>query len=420
MIGWRSVRLGEVADDVTVGHVGPMISEYQEAGIPFLRSLNVEPFRINTNDLRHISPNFNQRLRKSELRPGDVVIVRTGKPGTCSVIPESLPIANCSDLVIVRPSHDIDARFLMYYVNSAATGHIAAHLVGAVQQHFNVASARQLQILLPSIDEQRAIAHILGTLDEIARTLFTSWFVNFDPVRVKSEGRQPEGMDATTAALFPDRLVDSDLGLIPEGWSIGTLENIATLSKRTVRPSQHRDEFFDHYSLPSFDKGQIPARELGGQINSNKTLVVPDSVLISKLNPHIPRVWMPMLAIDIRSICSTEFLVLVPNTSIKREFLFSYLVSSRFSNDFQSRVTGTTGSHQRVTPDSLMSIQMCLPSDNLVDHFGAATKPFFDLTASNRSESIVLAELRDTLLPELLSGRIQAPVAGHLAGAVVS
>ena len=163
---WRDVALEDVADELTVGYFGPMASEYVDEGIPFLRSLNVDPLRINKNDLKFITPEFHSRIRKSRLTPGDVVIVRTGKPGSCSVVPEWLADANCSDLVIVRCGPQLDNRFLAYYVNTVAGDHVAAHLVGAVQQHFNVGSASTLRIKLPPLAEQKAIAAVLGALDD--------------------------------------------------------------------------------------------------------------------------------------------------------------------------------------------------------------------------------------------------------------
>src|SRR5690606_24312717 len=153
---WRDVFLEDVAAEITVGYVGPMASEYVEAGIPFLRSQNVEPLRINDNDLKFITPEFHQNIQKSRLTPGDGVIVRTGKPGSCSVIPDSLTEANCSDIVIVRCGAELDNRFLSYYINTVATAHVNAHLVGAVQQHFNVGSARKMRINLPPLPEQKA------------------------------------------------------------------------------------------------------------------------------------------------------------------------------------------------------------------------------------------------------------------------
>lgn len=158
-------KLGEVAE-VTVGHVGPMASEYVDSGIPFLRSLNVRPHRIDLADIKYVVPSFHAKLRKSALRSGDVVTVRTGKPGQTAVVPEWLGEANCSDLVITRPGPSLDAYWFSYYLNWITDTHIAGHLVGAVQQHFNVRSAESLVVELPALDEQRAIAEVLGAIDD--------------------------------------------------------------------------------------------------------------------------------------------------------------------------------------------------------------------------------------------------------------
>lgn len=163
---WREVALSEVAAEVTVGHVGTMADQYCDDGVPFLRSQNVRPHHIDLNDIKFIDQDFHLRLRKSSLRPGDVVTVRTGKPGTTAVIPESLAVANCSDLVITRPGPELDAKWLSYYLNFVIDSHIGGHLVGAVQQHFNVKSAKDLKLLLPEIVEQQAIAGVLGAFDD--------------------------------------------------------------------------------------------------------------------------------------------------------------------------------------------------------------------------------------------------------------
>lgn len=133
----RKVRLAEVAD-LTVGFVGTMAKHYVDEGIPFIRSMNVEPFRINYNDLKYIASEFNDKLSKSKLHQGDVVIVRTGKPGACAVIPDDYEEINCSDLVIVRPHKDeLDSLYAACYINYSYRT-VNSQLVGAVQQHFNV------------------------------------------------------------------------------------------------------------------------------------------------------------------------------------------------------------------------------------------------------------------------------------------
>ena len=161
---WEEVELSEVAD-LSVGFVGTMANHYTKNGVPFLRSTNIEPFNINMNDIKFIPSEFNKTLHKSQLNTGDVVIVRTGKPGACTVIPEKEEVWNCSDLVIVHPHKGkLNPTFLTSYVN-LSSGLINAHLVGAVQQHFNVGSAKKMKIPLPSIDEQNKIASIIQMLN---------------------------------------------------------------------------------------------------------------------------------------------------------------------------------------------------------------------------------------------------------------
>lgn len=141
MSKWPVVELGRVVEDVTVGHVGPMASEYVPSGVPFLRSQNVLPFRLDLADVKFVARRFHEQLRKSALSPGDVVIVRTGKPGAAAVVPATLPEANCADLVVVRPGPKINPNWLAYYINVAAGHFVSSRLVGAAQQHFNVGSA---------------------------------------------------------------------------------------------------------------------------------------------------------------------------------------------------------------------------------------------------------------------------------------
>lgn len=160
-----TVELSKLAD-LTVGFVGTMAAHYRDEGVPFLRSLNVKPHRISTENLLYVDPAFEGSITKSRLREGDVVIVRTGKPGDSAVIPAELGGANCSDLVIVRPRPRVDPRWLSYSINAATHGFVRGELVGAVQQHFNVKSALRMPIPDFSFAEQRAVGEVLGALDD--------------------------------------------------------------------------------------------------------------------------------------------------------------------------------------------------------------------------------------------------------------
>jgi type I restriction enzyme S subunit len=163
------IRLGDIAD-ITVGHVGPMRERYVSDGVPFLRSTNIKPLHVDIDDVKYIGLGFHKELGKSSLKPGDVVVVRTGRPGAAAVIPGSIPEANCSDLVVIRPHPGQDSHFLAYYINGAARGFVESRLVGAVQQHFNIGDAREMPVPRLALDRQRAIADVLGALDDLVDT----------------------------------------------------------------------------------------------------------------------------------------------------------------------------------------------------------------------------------------------------------
>ncbi len=218
MSAWPVAKLASLCREITVGYVSKMSDQYIPSGIPFLRSQDIAPGHIRTGDLKFISEEFHERLKKSRLVPGDVVIVRTGYPGTAAVVPNSLPIANCADLVIARPGPQLNPRFLAFTLNSPwGKGQINGRLVGVAQQHFNVRVAQALEIPLPPKDVQNRIASILGTyddlievnrrrialLDELARRLFNEWFVRL---------RFPGHEDCER--------VESDLGILPAGWCV--------------------------------------------------------------------------------------------------------------------------------------------------------------------------------------------------------
>jgi type I restriction enzyme S subunit len=315
---------------------------------------------------------------------------------------------------------------------------LGALLVQATGSTFpNVSKAQLEQLHIPSLSLriQAAISEVLGalddkiqlnrkmnaTLDELARTLFRGWFVDFDPVRAKMEGREPFGMDADTAALFPDRLVESPLGPIPEGWEVLSLGNIVGLSRSSVKPQDNPETEYFHYSIPAFDSGETPEVALGETIKSSKYLVPENSVLLSKLNPRIPRIWMPSKpdTSGRSSIASTEFLVLVPKDGVPRSFITALVSNPSFIERFASLVSGTSNSHQRVRPKDAQRIPVVFPSNGVVEKFAEQAEPLYELLLTNRDESQTLTSLRDTLLPELIFGRIRVPEAENAVAEVV-
>ena len=158
-------QLASLCHEITVGHVGSMAKEYKDSGVPFLRSQNIRPFEVVLENLVFIDKAFHRSLNKSRLRPGDLAIVRTGYPGTAAVIPPELPDANCSDLVIVRPSQEVNPHFLAAFFNSAFGKQLVLNkIVGAAQKHFNVIAAKEVMLHIPPMPEQRVIIDMIDSL----------------------------------------------------------------------------------------------------------------------------------------------------------------------------------------------------------------------------------------------------------------
>ena len=313
-----------------------------------------------------------------------------------------------------------DSRYF-HYVPSATD--FSDVITGSAQPQITVGHLNDKFITIANsatLAEQRGIAEVLGALDDkielnrrmnatleaMARALFQSWFVDFDPVRAKLDGRQLPGLDPATAALFHSEFEDSELGHIPKNWAVGKVGDLCTLNRDALNPGDFPTETFDHFSLPAFDEGRNPKVELGSAIMSNKLVVTPNAVLLSKLNPHIPRIWLPDLHSTRRSVCSTEFIVACSKSSASREYLFSLFTSSAFASVYGTLVTGTTGSHQRIRPESVLEMPIVIPPDALIQAFTDLAKPMFDRINRSTEQSRTLATLRDTLLPQLLSGTI--------------
>jgi type I restriction enzyme S subunit len=411
--GWPMISLGDVAEEITVGHVGPMASEYQPSGIPFLRSQSVEPFVIKAEGMRYISPEFHERLGKSALSPGDVVIVRTGKPGAAAVIPEWLPVSNCSDLVIVRTGGNLDSRFLVYYLNSAARRHISAHLVGAVQQHFNVASARSIKLYLPPLAEQKAIAQILGAVDNkielnqrmnemleaMARAIFKSWFVDFDPVRAKAEGREPFGMDAATAALFPNSFQHSPLGKIPAGWIAGTIGDDFNLTMGQSPPGNTYNE--SAKGLPFFqgrtDFGfRYPVERVF--CTSPTRFANPGDTLVSVRAP-VGDINMALVRCAIgRGVAA------VRHKSGSRSY--TYYAVQTLREDF-AMFEGEGTVFGAINKDGFLSIKIVIPNAAIIKEYEKVVSSLDQTIENNEKQSVTLTTIRDALLPKLVSGEIR-------------
>ena len=327
----------------------------------------------------------------------------------------------------VKDFHGNDPRFVFYFFRSRYQQLVAMD-VGSANPTLNRNHVHPIRIKWPPLPDQKAIAHILGALDDkielnlrmnetleaMARAIFKSWFVDFDPVRAKLEGRQPTGLSPELTALFPDSFEDSELGQIPKGWAVDPLTALATLRTDSVKPYNFPEQVWEHYSIPAFDDGRRPVLDRGDEIKSGKYAVPESCVLVSKLNPQFSRVWLPDLSGAHIPICSTEFMVFVPSNSNWRHFLYHLTKSELFQREIANRVTGSTGSRQRVRPKEIAALPILLPPPKLIDAFAQTCGSLIERELTNIREQESLATTRDTLLPRLLSGQLStASVSGN-------
>ncbi len=317
---------------------------------------------------------------------------------------------------------------------------LLAAATGSTFPNVSKGQLEKMRILIPPLGEQRSIAQILGTLDDkiecnrrlnrtledIVRALFKSWFVDFDPVidnALEAGKPVPEELADRAAlrqqaaeeyatplpddlrALFPAAFSQTDeMGWIPEGWEVASLETIARLKTKTVQPNDAPEHLWTHFSIPAFDDGRQPVCELGESIKSGKYFVPSCSVLVSKLNPRFPRIWLPDVGDPSVSICSTEFMPFVPHDEDELPYLYAFITSEPIQTEMRNRATGSTGSRQRVKPKEIASMNVRMPPQQLRQHFSRITGRHLDRLLNNMRSIAKLSSLRDTLLPELLTG----------------
>jgi type I restriction enzyme S subunit len=338
------------------------------------------------------------------------------------------PMTFNQDVKALRPKPHVRGDYLPYLLLGNKERLLSlVDLAGHGTGRLNSDELKALDVPLPPLPEQHAIAHILGTLDDkidlnrrmnetleaMARTLFKSWFVDFDPVRARAEGRDP-GMPQTLSDLFPDSFEESELGEIPRGWSVGRLRDAVEHLRDQENPLSSPNVLFHHFSIPAFDEGQSPKVEHGESIKSLKWRVPTGVVLLSKLNPEIERVWLVDVRSDERSVCSTEFLVLGARHPFTRSFVYCLARSPLFRQQIQGLVTGTSKSHQRAQVASILDLPVVVPSSPVVAAFDRLAHSLLERTLECRREGRTLSKLRNALLPKLISGELRMKDLGRI------
>ncbi|MGI6276564.1 MAG: restriction endonuclease subunit S, partial [Brevefilum fermentans] len=215
--------------------------------------------------------------------------------------------------------------------------------------------------------------------------------------------RQNQTLEALAQTLFRQWFIEE----ADDDWEEIILRDIADHIKINVNPQNFPEIIFHHYSIPAFDNGKTPVYELGKEIKSNKYHVPEKSILISKLNPRFPRVWMIQNEIKENSICSTEFQVIAPKDPQYYCFIYLFLKSQYTSNKLISAASGTSGSHQRVKPDDIFNLSSLIRNKTQIEKFNQEVSVMLEKIEENRRQINTLAMLRDILLPKLISGEVR-------------
>jgi type I restriction enzyme S subunit len=287
----------------------------------------------------------------------------------------------------------------------------------------DAAHARTLRIPKEEA-EQKAIAHILGTLDDkielnrkmnetleaMAQALFKSWFVDFDPVRAKLEGRKPAGLDSATAALFPSVFQDSPLGQIPKGWTAQRLPDAIEVNPRRLLKAGVIAPYLDMKNLPT--RGHCADEVVARKFNSGTKFQNGDT-LLARITPCLENGktgYVDFLEDGQIGWGSTEYIVFAPKFPLPPQFGYLLARSDALRSHAIQNMTGTSG-RQRVPAECFNTFFLAVPPPKVANHFNEMTAPLMVKIKANTQESRTLATLRDTLLPKLLSGELSLPAA---------
>ena len=412
----RRVRLADIAE-LTVGYVGNMAKQYTDTGVKFLRSLNIKPFHIVEDDLKYISEEFSGSLSKSILHENDLIIVRTGMPGTCCVVPKEYENCNCADVVIVRPNlKKVNPHYLAAYINVWGKKQVENNKVGAIQKHFNVKSAEEMLIDLPDLEQQYKVAKVLTDLngkifinekindylEEMAKAIYDYWFVQFDFPNENGKPYKSSG----------GKMVNSNGHIIPESWTFCKVQDIISNICTGLNPR-------DNFKLGTGDIKYITVKNLtpngtldftgcdtidesARTIVHNRSDIQIGDILFASIAP-LGRCYLIQSEPTDWDINESVFSIRANTDIITPAFLYLYFMSNAFIKHATSSSTGSIFKGIRI--NTLLETELCVPPLSVILKFEERLASIFPLKSKNYEEIQRLSNLRDWLLPMLMNGQ---------------
>lgn len=397
---WKEYKASEFCESVTDGtHDSP---KSKDKGFYLITSKHLKDSYIDFASAKFISrEDYQKVIQRSKVEQYDVLFSMIGTIGnTLRVTSSKIEFAVKNMGIFKFGGNNLNSKWFYYWLKSPkAKEYIKSRLSGSTQSYLTLNSLRDFPVLCPDNKTKKDIISILSSLDDKielnrrinenleqqAQALFKSWFVDFEP--------------------FKDgKFVDSELGMIPEGWKVIETNKFMTISKESINPSKNPNCFYAHYSIPAFDEKSMPIFQYGNEIKSNKQKVSDNMTLVSKLNPRIKRIWFIDKACE-NAICSTEF---IPYMSLNNSpyFLYCYLDSDVFYNSIMGSVNGATGSHQRFQAND--TLKFLFPyNEEVIYKFNLVVSGILKHKSRLIIENQKLSQLRNTLLPRLMSGKLE-------------
>jgi type I restriction enzyme S subunit len=399
-------------------------------GIIFLRAGHVKDSHVDFAGVDRFKTADQSKFGRKIAKAGDVVITTKGNStGRLAVVTPEMPsFVYSPHLSYWRSisSSVIDQGFLRAWARSDEFSAQLAALSRSTDMapYLSLSDQRRLQISLPTISAQREIAVLNdavskrlellretnATLEAIAQALFKSWFVDFDPVRAKMEGRAPEGMDEATAALFPDGFEELELGAVPKGWNLVPLSSALEINPTRKLKKGELAPYLDMASVGT--QGHVADETVLREMGSGSKFRNGDT-LLARITPCLENgktAFVDCLPEGATGWGSTEFVVLRPKSPLPEYFAYLLCRHGAFREFAIQSMSGTSG-RQRIQNDVLSRHPVAVPTSQVAEAFGSVVSALQQRIAANHASSQTLSTLRDTLLPRLISGQLRLPEA---------
>ena len=286
------------------------------------------------------------------------------------------------------PNENIVSKYYLFYWLLDSASYIGSTNHGSVMAHLTKKDMENLVIELPDLEAQKRIVSVLRNLDS----------------KIKINESINDNLEAQARLVFDEWFV-KDGGSKTAGARDEALDSVVSIVKKTFNPEKEPVTQLEHYSIPAFDAGKFPVFESSLSIKSNKYIVDKDCFMISKLNPTTKRVWRPYCLTN-QAVCSTEFIVFKAKGKAYTDYLYSLINCDAFSEHLCNHVTGSTGSRQRTNPDDALKFEFKMPTESVISEFSSIVAPMYEQIRTNAIENNSLKQLRDYLLPLLMSGQI--------------